>query len=159
MQGNGWNDVGAFTYISVPGDVPKHTGLCHYQFPNINTSLAASGKDSCNGVISSGCSDYFQNAPGGTAKECPALEVGEEFDKACPELSGNRGRSMYIPRHFSRARTIHLALLGNDRLAFWASLLACEYQSIDLYRQLFCRRDQWDMRIYRHARGRYPRRL
>jgi hypothetical protein len=98
-RGPGWEDVHditALAYISVPGNVPNDTGLCTYQFTNINATLEVGGKDSCKGVISSACVDYLTRALTESATRCPDGNSGEAFNEACPMLSGNSARSMSI---------------------------------------------------------------
>jgi hypothetical protein len=101
-QGNQWNnrrDVRANAYISVPGDVPKGTGFCSYQYTNINATLESGGENSCSGVISSDCIDYLTKVLSKPANNCPDSDTGstsEAFNKACPMLKGG-SHSTYLP--------------------------------------------------------------
>jgi hypothetical protein len=102
-QGTEWDsrrDVRAQAYISVPGNVPKGTGFCGYQYTNINATLESGGENSCSGVISSDCIDHLTKALKDSANNCPDSNTGstsEAFKKACPMLKGG-SHSTFIPQ-------------------------------------------------------------
>jgi hypothetical protein len=93
-QGTEWDnslDVRANAYISVPGNVPKGTGFCGYQYTNINATLESGGENSCSGVISSDCIDHLTKVMIASGNSCPDSDTGsisEAFKKACPMLRG-----------------------------------------------------------------------
>ncbi|KAF2443133.1 hypothetical protein P171DRAFT_363470 [Karstenula rhodostoma CBS 690.94] len=94
-------DVVATAYVSAPGNVPNDTGICLYQYTNINATLAAGGDNSCNGVISSNCIDFLTDALNEPTYglKCPEENIGptsDAFNKACPMLIGNAGYSSYF---------------------------------------------------------------
>jgi hypothetical protein len=101
-RGTEWNDnhdVNANSFISVPGNVPKGTGLCSYQYTNINATLESGGENSCSGVISSVCIDHLTNVLSDVTNYCPSSDIGstsEAFNKACPMLKGG-SHSMFLP--------------------------------------------------------------
>jgi hypothetical protein len=102
-QGTEWDtsrDVRAHAYISVPGNVPKGTEICGYQYININATLESGGENSCSGVISSDCIDHLTKVLSTSSDYyCPGSDTGsisEEFSKACPMLKGG-SRSTFIP--------------------------------------------------------------
>jgi hypothetical protein len=94
IQGPEWNghDVRANAYISVPGNVSNGTGICSYQYNNINATLKSGGENSCSSVISSVCIDHLTKAlSNNVANYCPDSNTGstsEAFNKACPMLKG-----------------------------------------------------------------------
>lgn len=90
-------EVGARAYISVPKNVSSDTRLCMYQFVNINATLEAGGRNSCNGAISATCIEYLTDALDKTETiYCPNyFAQSDEFAKACPMLAeGSSIRSM-----------------------------------------------------------------
>jgi hypothetical protein len=93
------NDVIASPYISVPGDVPNDTGICIYQFNNINATLEAGRENSCNGVISATCVSFLTDTLGETnGPNCPDWsDKSDAFEEACPMLMGSTSRSKSFP--------------------------------------------------------------
>jgi hypothetical protein len=94
-----WHDVSASTYISVPGNVPNDTGICTYQFNNINATLEAGRENSCNGVISATCVEFLTEALGETdGLNCPDWnDKSDAFERACPMLMGSTVRIKSFP--------------------------------------------------------------
>lgn len=92
-------DVRAIPYISVPGNVPNGTGICSYQYININATLESGGENSCSGVISSGCIDHLTTVLSSSSNSCPRSDTGstsDAFNKACPMLTGG-SHSTFLP--------------------------------------------------------------
>jgi hypothetical protein len=104
-RGTEWNDghdVRANAYISVPRNAPNSTGVCVYQYTNINATLESEGENSCSGVISSGCINHLTKAMSYTGNTCPDSDTGstsEAFNEACPMLSGG-SHSTFLPFTF-----------------------------------------------------------
>jgi hypothetical protein len=94
------HDVRANAYISVPGNVSNGTGVCSYQYNNINATLESGGENSCSSVISSVCIDHLTKAlSNNVANYCPDSDTGstsEAFNKACPMLKGG-SHSKFLP--------------------------------------------------------------
>ncbi|CAA9960581.1 hypothetical protein PTMSG1_03982 [Pyrenophora teres f. maculata] len=101
-RGPEWNDkhdVRADAYISVPGNVPNGTGICSYQYTNINATLESGGENSCSGVIDSGCIDHLTRVLSSSTNSCPHSDTGstsEAFKKACPMLKGGSHNRKFV---------------------------------------------------------------
>ncbi|KAI1669647.1 hypothetical protein L13192_07106 [Pyrenophora tritici-repentis] len=93
------HDVRAIPYISVPGNVPNGTGICSYQYTNINATLESGGENSCSGVISSGCIDYLTKVLSSSSNSCPRSDTAstsDAFNKACPMLKGGSHNTNFL---------------------------------------------------------------
>jgi hypothetical protein len=101
-RGTEWNDkydVRANAYISIPGNVSNGTGICSYQYTNINVTVESGGENSCSGVISSVCVEHLTKTLSNLANYCPDSDTGspsEAFKKACPMLKGG-SHSTFLP--------------------------------------------------------------